>query len=144
VLSIGMNRALTLIAENPAKGRGRTEAKALREMGPHPEDGEPVVVLDGRFGPYVKHGKVNASLPKGKSAEDLSMSEAVELLAARAAKAGTGKAKGKAKPTGEGCERQGEGQAAAKGKPSAKPKAAAKAKPGARASSSKAAADGGS
>jgi DNA topoisomerase I len=144
VLTIGMNRALTLIAENPAKGRARTEAKPLREMGSHPEDGEPVVVLDGRFGPYVKHGKVNASLPKGKSAEDLSMSEAVELLAARAAKAGTGKAKGKAKTTAKAANGKAKAKPSAKGKPSAKPKVAAKAKPGARASSSKAAADGGS
>jgi DNA topoisomerase-1 len=102
VLSIGMNRALTLIAENPAKGRARAESKPLRELGPHPDDGEPVVVLNGRFGPYVRHGKVNASLPKGKAPGDLEMSEAVALLAARAAKQSNGKGKtAKAKPGGK-------------------------------------------
>ena len=154
VLAIGMNRALTLIAENPAKGRGRAAAKALKEMGPHPEDGEPVVVLDGRFGPYVKHGKINASLPKGKAAADLEMAEAVELLAARAAKAGGGKAKGKAaaKPkaaSSKAANGKATGtKAKAKAKPGAKSsgsgKAAAKAKPGTKSSGSKATADGGS
>ncbi len=129
VLSIGMNRALTLIAENPAKGRGHTEAKALKELGPHPADGEPVKVLDGRFGPYVKHGKVNASLPKGKSADDLLMAEAVELLAARAAKAGGGKGKGKAPAKAKA----GNGKAPAKGKAKPAAKAPAKAKAPARA-----------
>jgi len=133
VLSIGMNRALTLIAENPAKGRGRTEAKALKELGAHPEDGEPVKVLDGRFGPYVKHGKINASLPKGKSADELEMAEAVELLAARAAKAGKGKAKAPAKN---------KTPAKAKAKPAAKSKASAKAP--AKAKGAKATASGGS
>jgi len=124
VLSIGMNRALTLIAENPAKGRGaRAEAKALKELGAHPEDGEPVKVLDGRFGPYVKHGKINASLPKGKSPDELEMAEAVELLAARAAKGGKGKAKTSAKNKASG---KGKAKTAAKSKASAK--AAAKAK----------------
>jgi len=133
VLRVGMNRALTLIAENPAKGRGRAEAKALKELGPHPADGEPVKVLDGRFGPYVKHGKINASLPKGKSADELEMAEAVELLAARAAKAGKGKAKAPAKN---------KAPAKAKAKTAAKGKAAAKAP--AKAKSAKATASGGS
>lgn len=114
VLSIGMNRALTLIAEQPAKGRGRAEAKALKELGPHPEDGEPVRVLDGRFGAYVKHGKVNASLPKGKSADDLEMAEAVALLEARTAKGGKGKSSGKAKTSAKG--KAGNGKAPENGK----------------------------
>jgi DNA topoisomerase-1 len=141
VLSIGMNRALTLIAETPAKGRARAEAKALRELGPHPADGEPVKVLDGRFGPYVKHGKINASLPKGKTPDALSMDEAVELLTARAAKAGGGKAKGKAKPAAKAANGKG---ATAKGKTAGKGKAPAKAKAASKAGGSKAAAGGGS
>ncbi len=146
VLSIGMNRALTLIAENPAKGPARTEAKALKELGPHPEDGEAVKVLDGRFGPYVKHGKINASLPKGKAADDLSMAEAVELLAARAAKTGGGKAKGKAKApskaaTGKAANGKAKSKPGAKG--GTKTKAAAKTS-GAKADSAKAPAGGGS
>ncbi len=138
VLSIGMNRALTLIAENPAKGRGRAAAKSLREMGAHPEDGEPVVVLDGRFGPYVKHGKINASLPKGKAPADLEMSEAVELLAARAAKSGGGKAKATAKPKAASTKTKAKAKTAGAGKKATGAKASAKA------GSSKATADGGS
>jgi len=88
VLTIGMNRALTLLSEaKPARGRGAATAP-LRELGAHPEDGEPIRVLDGRFGPYVKHNKTNASLPKGTSPDELTMERAVELLAARAAKDG--------------------------------------------------------
>ncbi len=93
VLSLGMNRALTLIAEGNSRGRPRPAATALRELGPHPETGEKVVILDGRFGPYVKHAKINASLPKGRPVEELTMDEAVALLAAREAKGG-----GKSKP----------------------------------------------
>jgi DNA topoisomerase-1 len=62
-------------------------------MGPHPQDGEPVHVLAGRFGPYVKHGKINASLPKGKTPEELTLGEAVSLLAGRAERQGTKPAK---------------------------------------------------
>ena len=99
VLSVGMNRAMELLARTP-EGRGRGGAAGggsapLRELGPHPEDGEPIVVMPGRFGPYVKHGKLNASLPKGKPPEELTVAEAVELLAGRAAKVGAG-GKGKA------------------------------------------------
>jgi DNA topoisomerase I len=62
-------------------------------MGPHPQDGEPVHVLAGRFGPYVKHGKINASLPKGKTPEELTLDEAVSLLAGRAERQGAKPAK---------------------------------------------------
>jgi DNA topoisomerase-1 len=52
----------------------------------HPQDGQPVQLLDGRYGPYVKHGKLNASLPKGVSPDDITLDQAMELLAARAAR----------------------------------------------------------
>jgi len=100
VLTIGLNRAVTVLAEKPAR-RG---AEVLREMGAHPEDSRPVVIYKGRFGPYLKHGKVNATLPKGTEPESVTMDEAVSLLAARAARGGKGKpkAKAKAKPKAEG------------------------------------------
>ena len=98
VLSIGMNRAIALLAE-AKPGRQASAAKPLRELGAHPEDGEPIQVLDGRYGPYVKHGKVNASLPKTTTPDKVTVEEAVELLKARLEKMGS-KAKGtKAKAT---------------------------------------------
>jgi DNA topoisomerase-1 len=83
VLTIGLNRAVSLLAE-PMYGRAAREP--LRTLGPHPQDHEPVVVMKGRYGPYVKHGGVNATLPKGVTPDGLTMERAVELLAAQAAK----------------------------------------------------------
>jgi len=89
VFSVGLNRAVTLIAEKKAKGgaRGRGAA-ALKELGEHPEVGGPVTVHDGRYGPYVKHGKINATIPKGTDPMSVDLPKAVELVAARAEKAG--------------------------------------------------------
>ena len=84
LLTIGLNRAVTLIDEAP----GRAKSRALRALGDHPADGKPVEILSGRFGPYVKHGRTNASLPKDEEPETLTMERAVELLAARRAKGG--------------------------------------------------------
>ena len=84
VLTVGLNHAVTLIAEK-AK-RGRQQAAPLRELGAHPDDDKPVQILDGRYGPYVKHGRTNASLPKGRDPQSLEMAEALALLAAKAAK----------------------------------------------------------
>ncbi len=86
VTTIGLNRAVTLIAEAPAR-RG----SAGKEIGGHPSDGKPVTLHSGRYGPYVKHGKLIASLPKGMEAEGLTLDQAVTLLAARAEKAGAKK-----------------------------------------------------
>ncbi len=126
VLSLGMNRALTLIAEGGSRGRQRTPAAPLRELGAHPDTGEKVVILDGRFGPYVKHAKTNASLPRGRPVEELTMDEAVALLAAREAKGGgkgrARKAPAKAKPAKATAARK---KPAAKAKPAAKKKTAA-------------------
>ncbi|MGD8326734.1 MAG: topoisomerase C-terminal repeat-containing protein, partial [Sphingomonadales bacterium] len=95
LLSIGINHAVTLLAEGAKSGRRGPEA--LREMGPHPEDGEQIKLMNGRYGPYVTHNKINASLPKDKSPDDLTLEEAVALLAARAAKGKTKKPRAKAK-----------------------------------------------
>ena len=93
VLTIGMNRAMSLIAEAGAKGRAAPAA--LREVGRHPKDGNPIALYKGRFGFYVKHGRQNASLPKAQDPDQLSVEQAVELLAKRASKdKGAAKAKG--------------------------------------------------
>ena len=119
VFDIGLNRAVVLLAEKRAgKFAGRGAATApLKDLGAHPETGEPVHVMAGRFGPYVKSGKINATLPKGTAPEDLTMEAALPLLAARAAAA---PAKGKKAPAKKAAPK-----AAAK-KPAAKKKAAAK------------------
>ncbi len=96
VFSIGMNRAVELLAEKKAGGgrRGRgTTAKPLKELGEHPEEGGPVNVMDGRYGPYVKWGRINATLPKGVDPESVTLELALELIADKAAKKGKGRRK---------------------------------------------------
>jgi len=90
VYTVELDRALELLAQ-PKAGRRRAAPKVLRELGPHPKDGEPMQILDGRYGPYVKHGKTNASLPKGMEPEQLEVAGAVELIAARVARGGKGR-----------------------------------------------------
>jgi DNA topoisomerase-1 len=108
VFEIGMNHAVELLAHKRANpGRGRQAAKALREMGDHPDGGK-IEVMEGRYGAYVKWEKVNATLPKDVSVEDLTMEQALALIAE--------KSKGKKKPAKK---------AAAAKKPAAK-KASAK------------------
>ncbi len=89
VFEIGMNRAVEVLAQKAAKGgRGtRTPAKPLVELGEHPNGG-PVNVMDGRYGPYLKWAKVNATLPKGTEPGDVTMEVAVALIAEKAAKKG--------------------------------------------------------
>ncbi|GIT91043.1 DNA topoisomerase 1 [Jannaschia pagri] len=90
VFTIGMNRAVEVLADKRAnpRGRGRTAAKPLKELGEHPENGGPVNVMEGRYGPYVKWDKINATIPKDTPPEALTMEQAVELIAERAAKSG--------------------------------------------------------
>lgn len=86
VLTISLNRALELLAE-PKKGRTAAKSKskaALRELGTHPEDDSPINIYDGPYGPYIKHGKTNVSIPEGESVENITISTAVELLSAKA------------------------------------------------------------
>lgn len=92
IFTIGLNHAVTLLAEK-AKSGGRRGAQALKELGEHPELGGPVNVMSGRYGPYVKHGKVNATIPKDKEPDTITMDEAVALIAAKS----TAKPKAKAK-----------------------------------------------
>jgi DNA topoisomerase-1 len=85
VFEIGINRAVSLLAEKAANRRQRASS-VVKELGEHPEGGGKVQVLSGRYGPYVKHGKVNATLPKDRDPEQVSLQEAVELIAAKSAK----------------------------------------------------------
>ena len=89
VFEIGLNRAVTLIAEKQAGGRrGRGTPAALKDLGEHPALGTgSITVRDGRFGPYVNHGKLNATLPKGMAPDTVTLEIAVALLAEKAAKA---------------------------------------------------------
>ena len=111
VFSIGLNRAVTVIAEKQAKGpgRGRATPAALKDLGEHP-DGGPITVRDGRYGPYVNWGKINATLPKDAAPTEVTVEQALELIAAKAGSSG--------KKT----------KAAAKKSTKSKPKAKAKAK----------------
>ncbi|MBW4499828.1 MAG: type I DNA topoisomerase [Scytonema hyalinum WJT4-NPBG1] len=85
VLTISLERALELLSE-PKKGRSTSSKSkaAVRELGPHPEDGEPVNIYNGPYGPYIKHGKTNARMPEGVSVEDMTLASALESLASKA------------------------------------------------------------
>jgi DNA topoisomerase I len=90
VLNVGLNRAVTLIAEkklNPGKGR-RFGADPGKSLGEHPDKGGPIVVKNGRYGPYVSHNGINATLTGDKTPDTLTLDDAVGLLEARAAKVG--------------------------------------------------------
>jgi DNA topoisomerase-1 len=116
MLELGLNRAVSLIADKRAnpRSRGGTAAKPLRELGNH-TDGEPINVFAGRYGPYVKHGKTNATIPKEITPEEVTLEQAIELINERAKKPVKKKPAAKKK-------------APAKKKPAAKKKAPARAK----------------
>ncbi len=86
VFTIGMNRAVEVLAAK--KVRGQSTAKPLKELGEHPEAGGAMAVMEGRYGPYVKWEKVNATLPKGTDPADVTPDMAVELIAQKQAKSG--------------------------------------------------------
>ncbi len=109
IFDIGLERAAELLAQ------ARDGNTVLRTLGDHPDDKASVEICSGRYGPYARHGKVNATLPKGVSPDEITLEEALELIAAKAAKGGTGKGRAAKKP-------------AAKAKTAAKPKAKAAAK----------------
>ncbi len=129
VFSIGLNRAISVLADKQSKGAGggRASAAALKELGEHP-DGGAITVRDGRFGPYVNWGKVNATLPRGKDPQSVTVEEALALIAEREAKGGVTKGKAaKGKPTGGKSAGTKSAKAASAGTAKAeKPKSAAK------------------
>jgi DNA topoisomerase-1 len=120
MFEVGMNHAVELLAEkraNPGR-RGGAAAKPLRELGEHP-DGGALNIMEGRYGPYVKWEKVNATIPSEQDPKTITLEEAIALVAAKAgAKKKPKKAAAKKKPAKK---------AAAKKKPAAKKKASAKA-----------------
>ncbi len=93
VFTVGANRAVSLLAEKKT-GRARATAAVLKTLGDHP-DGGAVTVRSGRYGPYVNHGKVNATLPRDVKPEDVTLPQALELIAARESRAPSGKASAK-------------------------------------------------
>jgi DNA topoisomerase-1 len=90
VLTVTLDRALELLAQ-PKASRGRKKATPLKELGQHPEDEQAVAVFNGPYGHYVKHGKVNASVPEGVEIDTITLEQAIEWLNAKAA---TKKSKG--------------------------------------------------
>src|SRR6202008_3529674 len=86
VLSIGLNRAVPLLAE--PRGARRGGAAPGKPLGNHPADGKPVTLHEGRYGPYVKHGSINATLPKSLAPSDVTLEQALPLLEERAARGG--------------------------------------------------------
>ncbi len=101
VFSVGINRAVTILAEKAAGAKGRFQRAGptvLKELGEPPEGGGPIKVLSGRYGPYINQGKINANVPKGKEPTTVTVEEAIALLAERAAKGGGKPAKGRKAP----------------------------------------------
>jgi DNA topoisomerase-1 len=141
VLNIGLNRAVTLIAEkkaNPGKGR-RFGADPGRSLGEHPDKGGPIIVKNGRYGAYVSHDGVNATLPSDKTPDNVTLEEAVGLIDARIAAGGGKKKKAAPKKAAKDTSTDKPAKAkktkkaqAAESETAAKPKAAPKRKAAAR------------
>ncbi|RWR06471.1 type I DNA topoisomerase [Paenirhodobacter populi] len=120
VFTVGMNRAIEVLAQKAARGPGRgAAAKPIKELGEHP-DGGPIQVMPGRYGPYVKWGKVNATLPKDVEPEDVTLEIALPLIEAKASKGGKKKAPAAKKPAAKKAAAPAKKKAAAK-KPAKKP-----------------------
>ena len=133
VFTVGMNRAVQLLAEKVASRGARGQAaKPLRELGEHPEAGGPVNVMKGKYGPYVKWEKINATIPDTVDPEELTMAQAVHLIDERAEKAGKKKPSAKKKApakkaaTKKPAAKKTAATATAAKKPAAKKKAPAK------------------
>ncbi|WP_242454262.1 type I DNA topoisomerase [Bailinhaonella thermotolerans] len=97
LLTVTLEQAKELFAQPKQRGRGRAAAPPLRELGEDPNSKKPIVVKEGRFGPYVTDGETNASLRKGDTVEDITLARAAELLAERREKAPAPKKKAAAK-----------------------------------------------
>ena len=105
VFTIGVNLAVTVLADKRAGkgaggrfGRGAAQRTVLKDLGVHPSEGGKIEVLDGKYGPYVSHNKVNATVPKGTDPANLTVEDAMRLLEERIAKGGGKKPARKAAP----------------------------------------------
>jgi DNA topoisomerase I len=131
VFSVGINRAVAVIAEKASGGgKGRFQRAGptvLKDLGAHPDEGGPIQILSGRYGPYIAHNKVYANVPRNKEPEAVSVEEAVALLAERIAKGG-GK-KSKARSTKKPASAAPDEKKPAKKAPGKPPKAPAKKAP---------------
>ena len=125
VFTVGLNHAVTLIAERKTKGRAMRGSEPLKDLGAKPNTQIAVKVMKGRYGPYVTDGTVNATLPKDADPMAVTMDEALALLAAREAKGPVKKKPGRKAPAPKKADAP---KAAAKAKP-AKAKVKAKPKP---------------
>lgn len=134
LLTIGINRAVDVLARAPVKAGA---AEPLKSLGAHPDDGAEVVILKGRYGPYIKHGKINAPIPRDETPESLTLALAVELLAARAGAGGGKKSGAKAKASKAKDSPPAKSAKSAK-KPAAKPAAKSEAKAPSKAKTKKA------
>jgi DNA topoisomerase-1 len=132
VLSVGLNRAVDVLAR---------KAASVRNLGPHPKDGEPVLVRKGRFGPYFQHGNTVANLPRDLAMDDATLADAVPLLAEKgktlkprgaAGRKGAKAAPARAAAKAPAAKKAAPARKPAAGKPAAKKKAAAAKKPAAR------------
>jgi DNA topoisomerase-1 len=126
VFSVDLPRAVELLAQ------GKTHT-ALKVLGTHPQDSGEVAIYDGRFGAYVQHGKIRATLPKGDSVDEITLERGLELIAAKAAKGDSPKKpfgrKAAAKPAAsKAAAKKAVAKKTATKKPAAKKKAPAKKK----------------
>ncbi|MEO8346977.1 MAG: aromatic amino acid lyase, partial [Betaproteobacteria bacterium] len=96
----GLSADFEFEAKDPTKARARSgrPTTALKVLGPHPKTKAPVELHSGKYGPYVKHGAVNATLPDSDKAETLTLEEALDILAEKTGKPQGGKTKRAAKP----------------------------------------------
>jgi len=127
VFTIGLNHAVTILAEKKAKGGGRRGPQALKELG-QDGDGNAIKVLKGRYGPYVSDGDTNATIPEGDDPMEITLEQALALIAERAAKGGAKKKKKKAAAKPKAAKAEAPAKKPAAKKATAKKKAPAKAK----------------
>ncbi|MFN4355216.1 type I DNA topoisomerase [Parvibaculum sp.] len=125
LFDIGVNRAVTVLAEKIARAEERA-GKVLKELGDHPDTGKPVQLREGKYGPYIKHGSTNATLPKSAVPEDVTLDAALALVTEKDAKSGKKKPAKKAAAMKEPAEKKAPAKKTAAKKPAAKKKAPAK------------------
>lgn len=126
VYEIDLPRALEVLAMERAPRGTDSATSVLKTLGPHPDDGKDITVRAGRYGPYVKHGTTNATLPKDITPEEITLQEALDLIAARVAKGPAKKPVKKKAAAKPAAEKKAKGDGEAK-KPAAKKAATKKA-----------------